>query len=157
MLKHVDEKNYHYGNFGFSIVIYLILSMISILFVGKVCTVINRFHINIHRKMKVKQTLSLILLLSFLYLAQSFYGLFSIIDENKLDSYTNKLFKENSGKYNIFIFFWFMFTEISPIFLIFIVFHQSLKRSKSILYTQISKQEQDMEYQQMNTSEEDLY
>ncbi|KAJ6244781.1 tobamovirus multiplication protein 1-like isoform x1 [Anaeramoeba flamelloides] len=137
MTNHINENNFHVGNYGIAMVLYFLLSIFSIGFVLRVYWVIKNFHLNLNKKVKVKQTLFLISVISLLYFIQAIYGFFAIIGKNKIDKWANKKFLAKKSSYYAFIFFYLAITEISPCFIIWTVFHISLKRTRKVIYDSI--------------------
>ncbi|KAJ6241873.1 integral membrane protein [Anaeramoeba flamelloides] len=129
--------NFHSGNFGFATVVYLIFSFFSFFFVVKVYRALTKFRIGLKNKTKVLQTLLLISIISILYFIQAIFGFFALIGHNKLNDVTDKWYENNDNAYYVWIFFWFIITEISPIIAIFTIFHLSLKRTKKTMQVEI--------------------
>ncbi|KAJ3451603.1 adenosine receptor [Anaeramoeba flamelloides] len=133
MHRHVSMDNFHIGNFLVAMILYLILCIFSFFFVIKVYLVIQRFHFGYRRTVNVRKTLVIILIISSLYLIQAIYSFFAIINKNIIDSWSNKCFKTDNPKYYIYVFWNLTITEIAPCFMIWMVFHITLKRNTSRL------------------------
>ncbi|KAJ3452381.1 hypothetical protein M0812_04148 [Anaeramoeba flamelloides] len=137
MTNHISKTNFHVGNYGVAMVLYFLLSIFSIGFALRVYWVIKNYHLNLNKKVKVKQTLFLISTISLLYFIQAIYGFFAIIGKNKIDGWANQKFLDRKQSYYVFIFFYLTITEISPILIIWVVFHISLKKTRQVIYTSI--------------------
>ncbi|KAJ3445217.1 hypothetical protein M0812_11084 [Anaeramoeba flamelloides] len=153
MQKHVSIKNFHSGNFGFATVVYSIFSIFSLFFVVKVYKAVSRFRFGFKNKTKVVQTLFLISLISILYLIQAIYGFFALIKHNKANDITNGWYSNNDHRYYIWVFFWFIITEIAPIITIFVIFHLSLRRTNKAIKVEIKILENDKESELFSSTE----
>ncbi|KAJ3439781.1 hypothetical protein M0812_15821 [Anaeramoeba flamelloides] len=140
MSKNVTQSNFLVGNYSVAMVIYLLFSVFSFIFVIRIYWVIKLFRFEDKRITKVKQTLFLISIISMFYFIQAIYGFFAIIGENKIDEWSRDKFINEDKIYYIFVFIWLTITEIIPCLIIWVVFHLTLNRTKQTLYAPIENE-----------------